>query len=125
MKKFIHSIWILCLYLQFTGCYSYSEISIDQLRSKLPDSDIKVSVTDSSYYEIQKGEYYINNDTLFAIGKYFQGDNFPLPVRDAIPLEKIKEVDSNSFSMALSAPVVLAGGALVLLIGYIIIFASL
>jgi hypothetical protein len=124
MKKFIYSILMLCLYLQFTGCYSYSEISIDKFKSKPPDSDIKVSISDSTYYEIQKGHYYINNDTLFAVGNLFQGGNYFLTVRDTIPLDKIKKVSLDSFNMASSTTAVFTGGALVYIIGAAIIIGG-
>lgn len=42
MKKYIVSVLISCLLLQFVGCYSYRDITLDQLQSYSGKNDIRI-----------------------------------------------------------------------------------
>jgi hypothetical protein len=43
MKRYISSILIPCLLLQLCGCYSYREITLDELKSYTGEKDIKIT----------------------------------------------------------------------------------
>ncbi len=42
MKKYIVSVLIPCLLLQFVGCYSYREITLDELQRYSGENDIRI-----------------------------------------------------------------------------------
>ena len=42
MKKYIVSVLIPCLLLQFVGCYSYRDITLDELKSYSGEDDIRI-----------------------------------------------------------------------------------
>lgn len=43
MKRYISAILIPCLLLQFFGCYSYREITLEELKSYKGENDIKIT----------------------------------------------------------------------------------
>ena len=55
MKKYISAILIPCLLMQLFGCYSYREITIEELKSYEGKNDIKIIT--------EKDTIFINRDS--------------------------------------------------------------
>ena len=57
MKRYISSILIPCLLLQFVGCYSYKDITIDELKNYIGNNEIKIKTNqDEVLIERKPGE---------------------------------------------------------------------
>ena len=68
MKKYISAILVPCLLLQLYGCYSFQNISADELYSQEERDDISFVDSNGYKYLFRAQDYAINNDSLEGKG---------------------------------------------------------
>ena len=67
MKKYIVTITILAL-LNLLGCYSYQTISREEINQGEECGDLQVFTKNKYIYEFDKGNYTINEDSIYGSG---------------------------------------------------------
>jgi len=68
MKKYVSAILIPCLLLQLCGCYSFQNISADELYSQEERDDISFVDSNGYKYLFRAQDYAISNDSLEGKG---------------------------------------------------------
>ena len=75
MKRFISAILIPCLLLQLYGCYSFQNISTDELYFQKERDDISFVDSNGYKYLFRAQDYAISNDSLEGKGLKSKIDN--------------------------------------------------
>ena len=75
MKRFISAILIPCLLLQLYGCYSFQNISADELYFQEERDDISFVDSNGYKYLFRAQDYSISNDSLEGKGLKSKIDN--------------------------------------------------
>jgi len=75
MKKYVSAILIPCLLLQLCGCYSFQNISADELYSQKERDDISFVDSNGYKYLFRAQDYAISNDSLEGKGLKSKIDN--------------------------------------------------
>lgn len=107
MKKYISAILIPALLLQLCGCYSYREITIDELKNYEGTNDIKVT-KESDYFIIMNRDstkayitdWEINDSSIIMEKKSltgFKNANNPEEEKTEIKFNQIKSVAVDEF----------------------------
>ena len=81
MKRYISAILIPCLLMQLFGCYSYREITIEELKSYKGENDIKI-ITDKDTIlinrdstEILKMDWVVSDSSIIVAEKSYLNAN--------------------------------------------------
>jgi len=91
MKKYFISVLILCLLLQFNGCYSFRGISKDDFENQSEVKTLYVKTKFQETYRVDKGNYYVKNDTLYGKGEKIVTSSVTQPFEGCI---SINDIDS-------------------------------
>ncbi len=67
MKKYISAVLIPCLMMQLFGCYSFQNISVEELSNQKERDDITLIDTENYEYLFKVKNYTISNDSI--VGK--------------------------------------------------------
>jgi len=67
MKKYISAVLIPCLMMQLFGCYSFQNISVEELSNQKERDDITLNDTENYEYLFKVKNYTISNDSI--VGK--------------------------------------------------------
>jgi hypothetical protein len=67
MKRYISAILVPCLLLQLLGCYSFKEISLNELSEK--DDELIITTSDSSEYYLKK--YFSTEEIIQNAGSHY------------------------------------------------------
>ena len=88
MKKYISAILIPCLLMQLFGCYSYREITIEELKSYKGENDIKI-ITD-------RDSIFINRDSTEILKMDWVVTDTSILVQEKRSLDSSDKENSNS-----------------------------
>ena len=69
-KKLISGLLITVLCIQITGCYSYHNITKDELINAKEYKDLQVTTKDEYIYEFDEGSYTVDKDSIYGSGKF-------------------------------------------------------
>jgi len=69
MKKYIATILIPCLLLQFSGCYSMQKVTKEEFLQASDYPELYVKTKDKEY-AFEEKSYNVSNDTIFGKGEY-------------------------------------------------------
>ena len=92
MKKYIASILIPCLLLEFSGCYSMQEVAKEEF-SPAPDYPKLSIITDEREFTFNQGDYSFKNDTIYGKGKSLLLKNDYLPFEGRISAYDVENVE--------------------------------
>ena len=119
MKRYISAILISCLLIQLFGCYSFQNISTEELNSIDDIEDISITTKDSNNYSFEKyssanrmlndpTKYYyenwqVNNDTLMISGYSLENTTLKTSKKInhdkiIIPFVEISDLSQNQFN---------------------------
>ena len=93
MKKYIASILIPCLLLQFSGCYSMQKVTKDEIlqASDYPELYVK---TEDKEYTFDEGNYIFNNDTICGEGEIKYINNHLEPYDGIISIHDVEDIQT-------------------------------
>jgi hypothetical protein len=93
MKRYIAAILIPCLLLQLCGCYSYREITIEELKSYKGENDIKIKT--------DKEELIINRKASGTKSMNWESNDSSITVihRELILMKDSSTINTNDFKI--------------------------
>jgi len=94
MKKYIASILIPCLLLQFSGCYSMQRVTKEEF-SPAPDYPKLMVRTNEKKYSFEEGSYSFQNDTIYGTGKCLLLKNDYLPFEGRISINDVEKIETD------------------------------
>jgi len=99
MKKYIASILIPCLLLQFSGCYSMQKVTKDELLQASGYPELYVKTKDKEY-AFEEKSYTVSNDTILGKGEYIfkiKPENNFEPFEGKIFIKDVDEIKTDSY----------------------------
>ena len=100
MKKYIASILIPCLLLQFSGCYSMQRVTKEEF-SPAPDYPKLMVRTNEKKYSFEEGSYSFQNDTIYGTGKCLLLKNDYLPFEGKISINDVEKIETDRMNNTL------------------------
>lgn len=93
MKRYIATVLIPCLLLQFTGCYSSRDVTIDEIKMYRGEEDIRMKTI--------KDEVVINRKTNGLSSMKWEATDSSIAVqqKELVKIEGITKLDTNSYSI--------------------------
>lgn len=93
MKRYIAAVLIPCLLLQFTGCYSSRDVTIDEIKMYRGEEDIRMKTI--------KDEVVINRKTDGLSSMKWEATDSSIAVqqKELVKIEGITKLDTNSYSI--------------------------
>ena len=104
MKRYITAVLIPCLLLQFCGCYSFREVTIEEFKEYNGEDDVKIITEQTEYIlnrdstEKNKLNWVINDSSIITQEKTLIKDDFDKKNPDKINEIKFKEIKSVSIN---------------------------
>ena len=116
MKKSIIIVTILAL-LNLLGCYSYQTISKDEIIQAEECDDLQVITKNKYVYEFDKGNYTINEDSIFGSGnlKLIMGKKTYQDYEGSISFEDVEKLRVDKFDMVTTILVVAVPVAIIVI----------
>lgn len=133
MKRHIAAILIPCLLLQLFGCYSYREVTVDELKNYIGKDDVKIITEQTEFIlnrdstEKNKLNWVINDSSIITQEKILIKDDFDKSNPDKINEIKFKEIKSVSINEPDSGETGLIIGSLIIsaiIIGFILLLIN-
>ena len=128
MKRYISAVLIPCLLMQFVGCYSYREVTVDELKNYIGKDDVKIITEQTEFIlnrdstEKNKLNWVINDSSIITQEKTLIKDDFDKSNPDKI--NEINEINEIKFkeikSVSINEP---DSGETGLIIGSLIVSA--
>lgn len=116
MKKILSWILITSFISYNIGCYSLQEISKEEFEARTDKNEATLFTKDMETYQLNKSQYYIKADTIYAIGnKIVDGDN-KIPFNGKIPLENVSVIsikESDGLATTFLVIGIIAGAAII------------
>ena len=103
MKKYISSILIPCLLLQFSGCYNMQLITKEEFLKDSDYSELRVK-TKENKFTFKSGNYTFNNDTIYGRGEVkslISLVNTYEPFDGGIGLSEVKIIRTEEFDITI------------------------
>ena len=100
MKSYISAILIPALLLQLFGCYSYREITIDELKKYIGKDDMKIITEQTEFIvnrdstEKNKLNWFLNDSSIIIQEKTLMQDNYANSTAEKNKEIKFKEIKS-------------------------------
>jgi len=99
MKKYIASILIPCLLLQFSGCYSMQRVTKEEF-SPAPDYPELMVRTNEKKYSFEESNYSFQNDTIYGTGKCLLLKNDYLLFEGKISINDVEKIETDKMNNA-------------------------
>lgn len=99
MKKYIASILIPCLLLQFSGCYSMQKVTKDEFLQASDYPELYIRTKDKEY-AFEEKSYNFSNDTILGKGEYIlkiKPENNFEPFEGKIFIKDVDEIKTDSY----------------------------
>jgi len=124
-KKYIVSLLIPALLIQFCGCYSMKEISNDELAGLKDGGDLIVYTKDSTIYSFEESNFHISNDSLYGKGyvKFSDDSDFKVEIEKSIALTNIESIQQDELNAVNTTLLVI--GSVLLVVGVGVLIATL
>jgi hypothetical protein len=122
MKKIIIYLTIASL-INLFGCYTQQQITLEEFDFESSE-DIRITTKDATY-SLSAGDYYFDNDTLFANleqVKYSNYDWVLYKIATKIPVKEIEKLEIEKIDAA--GTTWLVAGVVVIVVGVIAIIAT-
>jgi len=125
-KKYIVSLLIPALLIQFCGCYSMNEITKDDLAGLKDGGDLIVLTKDPAIYSFKEYNYHISADSLHGKGyvKYSEDSDFNVEIEKSIALRNIESIQQDELNVANTTLLIIGGVALIAGVGLLIEIAN-
>jgi hypothetical protein len=125
-KKYIVSVLIPSLLIQFFGCYSMKEIPKDEIARLKEGSDLIVYTKDSTIYSFKESDYRISNDSLYGKGyvKFSNDSDFKVKIVNTIALTNIESVQQDELNPTGTTWLIIGGILFVAVVGLFIAWAA-
>ena len=104
MKRYIAAVLIPCLLMQFFGCYSFREVTIEEFKEYNGEDDVKIITEQTEYIlnrdstEKNKLNWVINDSSIITQQKTLIKDDFNKKNPDKINEIKFKEIKNVSIN---------------------------
>ena len=106
MKKYLITVLIPYLLLQFSGCYSIQKITKDDF-SPSPDYLKLIVKTNNKEYMFEEGNYSFANDTIDGIYEPILIENVFEPFEGKISLNAVEEIELDEVNNSTEIPVLI------------------
>ena len=109
MKRYIAAVLIPCLLLQLWGCYSFQNISIEELSNQKERDDIILVDTNDYEYLFKAKNYTISNDSIEgkAVRNKINNEMEKEGFKGKIALSDIKSIQENQINYVTTSLLVL------------------
>lgn len=99
MKKYIVSMLVPCLLLQFSGCYSMQKVTKDEFLQESDYPELMVK-TNEKKFTFEEGNYSFQNDTIYGTGKCLLLKNDYLPFEGKISINNVEKIETDKMNGA-------------------------
>jgi len=133
VKSYISAILIPCLLFQLSGCYSYREVTVDELKKYIGKDDVKI-ITEQTEFILNRDStvknklnWFIKDSSIITQEKNLIKDDFNRSNSDNINEIKFNEIKSVSINEPDSGETGLIIGSLIIsaiIIGFILLLIN-
>jgi hypothetical protein len=93
MKKYIASILIPCVLLQFSGCYSMQKVAKNEFTPE-PNYPELILKTEEKKFTFEEGNYKFEKDTIYGKGEYELLNNDYKPFEGKISVKEVEKIET-------------------------------
>ena len=115
MKRYISAVLVPCLLLELCGCYSFQNISTEELYNQADREDIIIIDSNDYEYFFKAKNYTINNDSIEgkAVRNKINNDVQKEGFKGKIALSDIKSIQEDRINYATTSLLILCIGIII------------